>query len=69
MAKKYNNSSNLLRDWTTQKLKSTFLSCQSSILADCFSTHDLLEKEAIQVELEHRGYEIRESLPTIVKAA
>jgi len=44
MAKKYNNSSNL-RDWTTQKLKSTFLSCQSSILADCLSTHDLLEKK------------------------
>lgn len=61
---------NNLATWTVKQLKDRALSCWSAVYQlDCFSSHDLLELEAVQAELEKRGYECQESKTLdIVKA-
>ena len=65
--KKHNNESSLVQQWTTQKLKSTYLSCMSAINSDCFASHDVADAEACKAELEARGYTIHEGTHTITK--
>jgi hypothetical protein len=61
-SKKYNNKSEHLEHWTTQKLKKTATGAFCSIFQlDCFSTHDLLLYDACAAELEKRGYSISEN--------
>jgi hypothetical protein len=65
-----NNNSSLVQDWTTQKLKKTAESLHSSIYqSECFSSHDLLEYEAVSAELERRGYEIHETKTLDIRKA
>jgi hypothetical protein len=67
MSKKYNNKSNIVQLWTTQKLKSTYRSCTSAINLECFSSHDVTDAEACRAELEARGYVNHEGTPTKTK--
>jgi hypothetical protein len=62
VAKKYNNDSSLVQEWTTQKLKKTARSLHRAVYqVECFSTGDLRDYEACVAELEARGYTIKES--------
>ena len=65
--KKYNNKSSLVQQWTTQKLKSTYISCMSAVNSDCFASHDITVALSCQDELEARGYTIHSGTPTITK--
>lgn len=61
---------NNLSTWTAKQLKDRAKACYCAVYQiDCFSSHDLLELEAVQAELEKRGYEFQESKTLdIVKA-
>ena len=53
---------NDLTTWPVKKLQSLATSLHSSIYqVECFSSHDLLDYEAVKAELESRGYELQES--------
>lgn len=65
--KRKNNKSTFVQEWTTQKLKRVFISIHQSIQLGCFSSHDLHEKAACEVELINRGYQILEGTPIITK--
>jgi hypothetical protein len=53
---------NNLRTWTTRELKARALSLFCAIYqTECFSSGDIRDYEAIQVELESRGYEFEET--------
>lgn len=41
---------------------------ESVHITDCFGTQDLIELNMLERELERRGYEIRATVPEIVKA-
>lgn len=54
-----NNKSSLVQEWTTAKLKKTATSLYGSIYqAECFSSHDIHDYEAVVSELGDRGYEV-----------
>ena len=56
-AKKYNNNSVYLKNWTTQKLVKELKRLQFVIFDEvCFGVSDLKEMAGISIELKKRGY-------------
>lgn len=59
MAKKYNNKSAFLKDWTTPKLKQELKSLTELIYkVECFGTRDVHNSIGIEMELIDRGVTI-----------
>ena len=59
-AKKYNNNSVYLKNWTTQKLVKELKRLQFVIFDEvCFGVSDLKEMARIGIELKERGYRER----------
>ena len=62
MAKKVKHNENKLSTWTVRQLKSQALSLHQIIYQlDCFGSHDMVELDAVEAELNRRGYEFAES--------
>jgi len=50
-----------LATWTDKQLKACAQGLWCSIYqSECYGTHDLMELDAVQAELEKRGFEFRE---------
>lgn len=57
---KYNE--NNLETWTIRQLKARATSLHGAIYqTECFSSHDMVELQAIEAELNRRGYSFEES--------
>ena len=57
-----------LEEMTVKELKQRYISLYESIhVVECFNTYDLLELEAIEQELNRRGYHVAEGYPRILK--
>jgi hypothetical protein len=70
MSKKYNNKSNFVQQWTTQKLKKEAAGLHGIIYQlETFATHDLLDYEAVVAELERRGYDVSENKTLVIEKA
>ena len=51
-----------LATWTLDQLKKRAIGLHSAIYqTECFGSQDMLELDAIEAELNHRGYEFQES--------